>query len=153
MTSKRVIFVPIQYRLGTLGIIGDGSKEFSGNVALFDMLAALRWINEYISFFGGDPNQVTVIGHGSGATSASYLSMSDISEGMVNGVVAMSGSPLTKYAFDEQPVQSVKEIASIHRCDSNKEIEIIKCLRKVFIVVYNLCSFYNLKQKGFKYEF
>lgn len=62
LTSKKIIFVPIQYRLGTLGIIGDGSLEFSGNVALFDMNAAIRWVRDYISFFGGDPKQINIIG-------------------------------------------------------------------------------------------
>lgn len=63
LTSKKMIFVPIQYRLGTLGIIGDGSTEFSGNVALFDMNAAIRWVKDYISFFGGDPKQINIIGN------------------------------------------------------------------------------------------
>ena len=64
LTQNDIIFVPVQYRLGTLGILGDGTKEFGGNVALFDITAALRWIKEYITFFGGDPSQIKVIGHG-----------------------------------------------------------------------------------------
>lgn len=128
-----MIFVPIQYRLGTLGIMGDGSTEFSGNVALFDMAAALRWIHEYIQFFGGDPKQISVIGHGSGATSAIHLSLSDeLSTEAINGIVAMSGSAYTKYAVDELPKKSVKQIASMNNCGAAKnEIEIIKCLRKI----------------------
>jgi carboxylesterase type B len=70
LVQNKVIFVPIQYRLGTLGILGDGSKEFGGNVALFDMHAALQWVKEYISFFGGDPKQIKIIGHGSGGSAA-----------------------------------------------------------------------------------
>lgn len=125
--------MPIQYRLGTLGIIGDGSVEFSGNLALFDMAAAVRWVHEYISFFGGDPKQISVIGHGSGATSAVQLSMSDVvDEDMINGVVAMSGSAFTQYAVDDTPKQSVREIAAINDCgQSRNEVEILKCLRKV----------------------
>lgn len=133
MTSQKVIFVPIQYRLGTLGIIGDGTTEFSGNVALFDMAAAVRWVHEYIEFFGGDPKQISIIGHGSGATSAIQLSMSEeIDSEMITGVVAMSGSAYTKYQVDEMPAQSMKQIAAINGCDSAKnEVEIVKCLRKI----------------------
>lgn len=64
LTQNDIIFVPVQYRLGTLGILGDGTKEFGGNVALFDISAALRWIKEYISYFGGDPAKIKVMGHG-----------------------------------------------------------------------------------------
>lgn len=81
LTQKGVLFVPVQYRLGSLGIIGERNKDFSGNLALFDMEAALRWVTEYISFFGGDPKQIKVIGHGSGAASAMYLTMSRIPRG------------------------------------------------------------------------
>lgn len=65
--------MPIQYRLGTLGILGDGTKEFSSNAALFDMAAALRWVHDYIQFFGGDPSRIVIAGQGSGATAATYF--------------------------------------------------------------------------------
>lgn len=132
LTSKNMVFVPIQYRLGTLGIIGDGTSEFSGNVALFDMSAAIRWVRDYISFFGGDPKQINIIGHGSGAVSAMHLSMSPISRDLVSGIVAMSGSAFTKYMIDDNPVQSVKEIAELNGCGMGRnETEILKCLRQV----------------------
>lgn len=131
ITSKRVIFVPIQYRLGTLGILGDGSTEFSGNVALFDMAAAVRWVNEYIKFFGGDPNQVNVIGHGSGAMSAMHLSTSHMPREMISGVVAMSGTSFSKYSIDELPEKSVKEISETNNCPTTNETEILHCLQKV----------------------
>ncbi|XP_055912435.1 carboxylesterase 5A-like [Eupeodes corollae] len=130
LAQGKVIFVPVQYRLGTLGIIGDGSKEFDGNLAMFDMAAALRWVTDYISFFGGDPKQIKVIGHGSGATSAMYLSMSRLPKsGSISGVVAMSGSALSEYAEDKEPVQSVEEIAHINGCSTSNETEIVECLR------------------------
>lgn len=59
--------------MGTLGILGDGTTEFSGNAALFDMAAALRWVHEYIQFFGGDPSKIVIAGQGSGATAATYF--------------------------------------------------------------------------------
>lgn len=133
LTSKGLIFVPIQYRLGTLGVLSDGTSEFSGNAALFDMTAAIRWVTDYIRYFGGDPNQITVIGHGSGATAATYLTSSKMSRSMVSGVVAMSGSPYTQYTLDENPVQTVQEIAKINSCPATNETEIVNCLRKVCV--------------------
>lgn len=131
MTTKGVIFVPIQYRLGTLGILSDGTTEFSGNAALFDMAAAIRWVYDYIQFFGGDPKQITVIGHGSGATAATYLTASKVPRSMITGVVAMSGTPYTQHTLDETPQQSVQEIAKINSCPTTNETEIVKCLREV----------------------
>lgn len=130
LTAKNVILVPIQYRLGTFGLIGDGTRDFSGNVALFDMAAALRWVKEYISFFGGNPANIKVMGHGSGAAAAMYLAISHIPED-VSGVIAMSGNALTTYAIDKAPVQSVEDIARINKCTTYNETEILKCMREV----------------------
>uniref|UniRef100_A0A1A9ZJ64 COesterase domain-containing protein n=1 Tax=Glossina pallidipes TaxID=7398 RepID=A0A1A9ZJ64_GLOPL len=132
MAQKGVVVVAPQYRLGSLGIMGDGTREFDGNLAMFDMASALRWVNDYISYFGGDPKQVKAVGHGSGAASAMYLSMSRSarSAGDINGVMAMSGTALGQYATDKEPVQSVQEIAEINGCPATNEIEIVKCLRE-----------------------
>ncbi|XP_073825562.1 carboxylesterase 1E [Musca autumnalis] len=132
IAQNGLIVVAPQYRLGSLGIMGDGTKQFDGNLAIFDMAAALRWVTDYISYFGGDPKQVKVVGHGSGAASAMYLSMSRSarSGGDVSGVVAMSGTSLSQYATDKDPVQSVQEMALINGCAAGNETEIVKCLRK-----------------------
>lgn len=129
MIQNKIVFVPIQYRLGTLGILGDGSKEFGGNVAMFDMHAALQFITEYISFFGGDKNRIKVMGHGSGASSAMFLSTSPMGRSSIDGVISMSGSSLNQYAYDENAKNSTEEIGSVHNCPYGNEIELVKCLR------------------------
>lgn len=129
LIQDKIIFVPIQYRLGTLGILGDGSKEFGGNVAMFDMHAALQWIKEYISFFGGDPRQIKVMGHGSGASSAMYLSTSPIGRSSINGVVAMSGSSLSQCSYDDNATSSTEQIADAHSCPHKNELELLSCMR------------------------
>jgi carboxylesterase type B len=130
LTQNDVIFVPVQYRLGTLGVLGEGTKDFAGNLAMFDMAAALRWVQDYISFFGGDPKQIKVVGHGSGAASAMYLSNSRVPRNAISGVAAMSGSSLSQYAYDKEPVQSVKDVAEINDCPNDNEAVIVKCLRE-----------------------
>lgn len=121
--------MPIQYRLGTLGIMGDGSKEFGGNVAMFDMHAALQWVTDYISFFGGDKRNIKVMGHGSSASSAMFLSRSPYGRDSINGVVAMSGSSLDRFSYEENGVNSTQEIALAHNCTDRSEVELLKCLR------------------------
>lgn len=127
--QDKIIFVPIQYRLGTLGILGDGTKEFSGNAALFDMQTALQWVNRYIAYFGGDPKQMKIIGHGSGAVSAMLLASAPMGRSMINGVVAMSGSSLSQFAYDDNATQSNGEIADANNCTNDNEIALVNCLR------------------------
>lgn len=118
--------------MGTLGILGDGTKEFSGNVALFDMAAALRWVHEYIKFFGGDPKQIVIAGQGSGATAATYFTTTQRqSREMISGIIAMSGSAYTPHTIDNKPIQTSNEIATINHCAKDNETEIIKCMRAV----------------------
>jgi carboxylesterase type B len=129
LIQDKVIFVPIQYRLGTLGIMGDGRKEFGGNVAMFDMHAALQWVTDYISFFGGDKSNIKVMGHGSGASSAMFLSRSPYGRDSLNGVVAMSGSSLNRFSYEPNGMNSTEEIAKAHNCSYDNEVVLVKCLR------------------------
>ncbi|XP_058821981.1 carboxylesterase 5A [Topomyia yanbarensis] len=130
LTQNGVIFIPIQYRLGSFGIIGDGSRDFSGNLALLDMATAVRWVKDYVSWFGGDPNQIKVIGHGSGARAAMILSSAVMARSSISGVVAMSGSSLQPNSYDSEPVTSLNEIVSRHSCSAGNETEIVKCMRE-----------------------
>lgn len=100
-------------------------------MALFDMHAALRWVSEYIQFFGGDPKQTKIMGHGSGASAAMFISdsHSNLGRTSLNGVVAMSGSSLSQYAYDEEPVQTVEDIAKMHECPFHNDTAIVKCMQ------------------------
>lgn len=147
LAQRGVIVVTPQYRLGSLGIMGDGTHEFDGNLAIYDMASALRWVNDYISYFGGDPKQIKTIGHGSGAASAMYLSMSRATRSAadVSGVIAMSGTALGQYSTDKEPVQSVQEVARINNCPDTNELEIVKCLRQVVqVLTYHTKLFFQL---------
>ncbi|XP_040150855.1 carboxylesterase 5A [Anopheles arabiensis] len=129
LTSNGVIFVPIQYRLGSFGMIGDGSRDLSGNLALLDMATAVRWVRDYIAWFGGDPAQIKLVGHGSGATAAMVLASATMARSSVTGVVAMSGSSLQPNAYEMEPVGAYREATLRHRCAAGNETEVVKCLR------------------------
>lgn len=60
---------------------GTGEHTVS-NFGLLDQIAALHWIKENIESFGGDPNSVTLMGHGTGAVCVNFLMVSPVALGM-----------------------------------------------------------------------
>ncbi|VDK42423.1 unnamed protein product [Taenia asiatica] len=81
-----VIVVTLNYRLGVLGFLSEGiAGSTRGNFALFDLQAAIQWVHSNIYRFGGDCEQVTLMGHSHGAAlvhlfATSLLSIGNISK-------------------------------------------------------------------------
>ncbi|KIW01659.1 hypothetical protein, variant [Verruconis gallopava] len=70
--EQNVIYVTLNYRLGAFGFLGGDKYLDDGgyaNLGLQDQLLALRWVQENIGVFGGDPGRVTVMGQSAGASS------------------------------------------------------------------------------------
>ena len=80
------------YRLYSLGYLSLGIPEAPGNQGLLDQLEALKFVQAAITHFGGDPNQVTLMGQSAGSSSAMYHLMSPRSAGLFQQVIAQSGS-------------------------------------------------------------
>jgi len=71
---------PLQLRL-TAGFLSTGDSNAPGNYALLDQVAALHWVKENIRAFDGDPDDVTLIGHGHGAALVNLLMISPVTKG------------------------------------------------------------------------
>ena len=85
-----IVFVGVNYRLGALGFLNaDGVSP--ANLGLRDQHAALRWVQENIEVFGGDPNQVTLVGQSAGAISAFALLARDDSDSLFHRAILQSG--------------------------------------------------------------
>lgn len=65
------------------GFLSTGDQSAKGNYGLLDQIQALRWLNENIGHFGGDPERITIFGSGAGATCVNLLILSHHSEGKV----------------------------------------------------------------------
>ena len=63
------------------GFLSTGDSGAPGNYAMLDQVAALHWIKENIASFSGDPNSVTVLGHGHGAALVNLLLVSPVTKG------------------------------------------------------------------------
>ena len=91
-----VVVVSINYRLGGIGFLAadglfDGDDVCVGNRGFMDVVAALQWVQDNIEPFGGDPNNVTVVGQSAGGTCVWALLSSPKSEGLFHRAVVMSG--------------------------------------------------------------
>ncbi|XP_035719505.1 esterase E4-like [Vespa mandarinia] len=133
LIKKKIIVVSIQYRLGSLGFLSTGTKDLPGNNGLFDMILAVNWIKDYIEFFGGNPRKIIAFGHGTGAISALILTLSKLSSGIFNGVIAMSGTILSHFAIDKDPLNTAKYIGYNNGCPTNDTKEMVQCLRELSI--------------------
>jgi para-nitrobenzyl esterase len=88
-----VVFVSINYRLGTDGFLFVKDDPASGNYGLLDQIAALRWVQENIAAFGGDPARVTVGGQSAGATAVAALLAAPAARGLFSRAIVQSGYP------------------------------------------------------------
>jgi para-nitrobenzyl esterase len=91
-----VIVVSINYRLGPLGLLSSqdlytqiGTSGGINSVA--DQLVALQWVNQYIEYFGGDPNRVTVFGESAGGISSGMLLITPALTVPIQNFVVQSG--------------------------------------------------------------
>ena len=95
--DRRVIYIPIQYRLGIWGYLYLGGllgPEYatSGNCGTLDQIAAIQWVRDNIARFGGDPNRITLMGNSAGAKSVGALITRPESDGLFSKIITMSGS-------------------------------------------------------------
>ena len=84
--NHEVIVVTVNYRLGVLGFLSFENEMAPGNLGLRDQNLALRWINKYISKFGGDPDNVVLFGLSAGGQSTYFNIMSPVSKRLFHKV-------------------------------------------------------------------
>jgi para-nitrobenzyl esterase len=94
-----VVFVSLNYRLGALGFLHTGSvladrEPGSGNYGIADQVAALRWVRDNITGFGGDPDNVTVLGVSAGGNYTQSLTACPQADGLFRRAISQSaGGP------------------------------------------------------------
>ncbi|XP_017113778.1 neuroligin 4-like isoform X1 [Drosophila elegans] len=136
-----VVVVTLNYRLGILGFLNANPNPHAharvANYGLMDQMAALHWIQQNIQKFGGDPNSVTLAGHGTGAACINYLMTSTtMVRGLFHRAILMSGSAYSSWALVEDPVLFAIKLAREVNCTIPEDInrhheQIVDCLRDV----------------------
>ena len=97
LAALGIVVVTINHRLGALGFLAHPALASrpggpSGNYGLMDQQAALRWVQENIHAFGGDPDNVTISGQSSGGLSVLAHMVSRGSQGLFHRAIVQSGS-------------------------------------------------------------
>ena len=147
---RGAVAVMANYRVGPLGYLThqEIQKKYGrdGNFGLDDQLTALRWVRAHIVAFGGDPDNVTLMGQSAGAISVQYLCLNPAHRGLFRRAVMMSGGGLFPRFALPRPAESTRnywlQFMELAGCRSFKElkaapladifeaVERIKALRK-----------------------
>src|SRR5262245_13899895 len=98
MARRGIVVVTMSYRLGIFGsfshpeLSAESPQHSSGNYGLMDQTAALRWVRENVSAFGGDPRRVTIAGESAGSMSVSVQMASPLAKGLFARAIGESGA-------------------------------------------------------------
>ena len=110
---RGAVAVMANYRVGPLGYLTheEIQKKYGrdGNFGLDDQLTALRWVRAHIAAFGGDPDNVTLMGQSAGAISVQYLCLNPAHRGLFRRAVMMSGGGLFPRFALPRPAESTRD--------------------------------------------
>lgn len=134
LMEEDIVFVAINYRLGSLGFMSTGTKDCPGNMGLKDQVVALQFIKNHIARFGGDPNSVTVMGYSAGAISTTLHMVSPMSKGLFHKAIVMSGGGTAQWTYPRDQLDLAQKQARLLNCPDANIDEMMKCLREVNIV-------------------
>jgi len=130
LASKDVIVASFNYRLGALGFLPHPDLKAEdgtyGNQGLLDQVAALKWIKQNIAAFGGDPNNITIFGQGSGAQDVCYHMVSPLSRGLFHQAISESGGCTDYQAEEGDFSEDMQRWLTKLGCTSSNAL---KCLR------------------------
>lgn len=102
LAAKGVVFVSFNYRMNVfgflayLGLTAESPHHSSGNYAMLDQIAALKWVKANIAHFGGNPHDVMIFGHSAGSANVSSLLASPLARGLFQRALMQSGENLGK---------------------------------------------------------
>ncbi|XP_059048806.1 juvenile hormone esterase-like [Achroia grisella] len=128
LVKQGIVYVGISYRLSVEGFLCLGIKEAPGNAGLKDQVAALKWIQENIRAFGGDPNKVTLFGESAGATSVAFLLLSPAAKGLIHKGILQSGSPIVPWGLQHDPIKTASTLVKEFGYDTKDPHEIYNIL-------------------------
>nr|CAH7760988.1 unnamed protein product [Callosobruchus chinensis] len=102
LMDEEIVVVTVNYRLGALGFLTTEDDVIPANLGLRDQNLALKWVQENIDLFGGDPRDIVITGESAGAASVCYHLLSNGPElKAVTGAIMISGTCLAPWALNK----------------------------------------------------
>eukprot|EP01117_Protostelium_nocturnum_P000333 TRINITY_DN103_c0_g2_i1.p1 TRINITY_DN103_c0_g2~~TRINITY_DN103_c0_g2_i1.p1 ORF type:complete len:773 (+),score=206.90 TRINITY_DN103_c0_g2_i1:57-2375(+) len=147
------VFVAMNYRVNGFGFIAGKEALEAGvtNLGLKDQRLALKWVKKYISYFGGDPDKVTIYGESAGGISVSLhlVAYGGAKEtDLFRGAIAQSGSVSTLISGDIEYYQPVYD-SIVSRAGCSNAPNTLECLRQAPYDVLSVIIFTsNFEQPG-----
>jgi len=120
-----VVVVNFNYRLGVLGFLN--LSGIPSNIGILDQIAALRWVQENIEEFGGNPDNVTIFGESAGAMSVAILLAIPAASGLFNKAIMESGAANPRDFGAERAKEGAEELMSKLKLEK----ESINALREI----------------------
>jgi len=134
--TRNVVVVTINYRLGVLGFFGhaalaaeDPHYPYAGNQGLLDQRAALTWVRDNIIAFGGDRDNVTILGESAGSYDVCLHVVSPGSGGLFHRAISESNGCTTHQASPADAAPAVAQLVEAVGCNASSDV--LDCLRKV----------------------
>jgi para-nitrobenzyl esterase len=132
LAADGTVVVTINYRLGALGFLAHPALASrpggpSGNYGLMDQQAALRWVQDNIRHFGGDPGNVTIAGQSAGGLSVLAQMVSPGARGLFAKAIIQSGS----FALNQQPLASAEAAGQAFAAQAGCPDQTAACLRSL----------------------
>ena len=129
LAKRGIVTIFANYRVGVLGYFCheeiEKREHRNGNFGLDDQLQAIRWVKEHIREFGGDENNITLMGQSAGAISIQYLCLNHDNEGLFQRAVMMSGGGMfPKFALPKKASETYDywhELMDLAGCGSFEE--------------------------------
>ncbi|MBN1934368.1 MAG: carboxylesterase family protein [Anaerolineae bacterium] len=100
MACQGIVTLTMNYRLSVFGFLAhpelakESLHHASGNYGYLDQTAALRWVQQNIAAFGGDPARVTIAGESAGSISVSVQMVSPLAKDLIAGAIGESGAAI-----------------------------------------------------------
>jgi para-nitrobenzyl esterase len=132
LAALGIVVVTINHRLGALGFLAHPALASrpggpSGNYGLMDQVAALRWVQDNIARFGGDPGNVTIAGQSSGGLSVLAHMVSRGSHGLFRRAIVQSGS----FALTQQSLAAAEADGEAFAAKAGCPGQTADCLRRL----------------------
>ncbi|ELU05538.1 hypothetical protein CAPTEDRAFT_228175 [Capitella teleta] len=130
--QENVIVVTLNYRLGVWGFLTSGDSTIPGNMGLMDQVLALRWVQDNIASFGGNPHKVTIFGQSAGGMSITLHMVSPKTRRLFQHAIAQSGAVTNQVLLERNSPRwtpMLQQLASSVGCPTDTNL--VQCLQSV----------------------